>query len=111
MSTTNLTAKSQLRGNDTVLERYNFAKGNSTTVFHDLDEFVTERMARFITGRHAQGRAERFRSGGQSKVVVVPQDHQIEVTPVVTVGRLPTVAWFPRVSRRIVAWLPRVSRK
>jgi RNA-directed DNA polymerase len=29
-----------------------FAKGNSTTVFHDLDEFVTERMARFITKKH-----------------------------------------------------------
>ena len=29
-----------------------FAYGNSTTVFHDLDEFVTERMARFITKKH-----------------------------------------------------------
>ncbi len=29
-----------------------FAFGNSTTVFHDLDEFVTERMARFITKKH-----------------------------------------------------------
>ena len=86
MSTTNLTAKSQLRDHDTVLERYNFAKGKLATVFHDLGEFVTKRMARFITGRHAQGRAERFRSGGQSKVVVVPQDHQIDVTPVVTAG-------------------------
>jgi hypothetical protein len=49
------------------LEPYNFAKGKSTTVFHDLDEFVTERMARFITGRHAQGHFERLRSGGQSR--------------------------------------------
>ena len=67
MSTTNLTPTSQFRDHDTVLEPCNFAKGTSTTVFHDLDEFVTERMARFITGRHAQGRAERFRSGGQSQ--------------------------------------------
>jgi RNA-directed DNA polymerase len=29
-----------------------FAKGNSTTVFHDLDEFVVERMARFISKKH-----------------------------------------------------------
>jgi RNA-directed DNA polymerase len=29
-----------------------FAKGNSTTVFHDLDEFVIERLARFITKKH-----------------------------------------------------------
>jgi len=29
-----------------------FAKGNSTTVFHDLDQFVTERMARFIAKKH-----------------------------------------------------------
>ena len=29
-----------------------FAKGNSTTVFHDLDEFVIERVARFITKKH-----------------------------------------------------------
>ncbi|MGH9896064.1 MAG: reverse transcriptase domain-containing protein, partial [bacterium] len=29
-----------------------FAKGNSTTVFHDLDQFVTERMARFISNKH-----------------------------------------------------------
>jgi len=29
-----------------------FAKGNSTTVFHDLDEFTTERMARFISNKH-----------------------------------------------------------
>lgn len=29
-----------------------FAKGNSTTVFHDLDEFVVERMARFISNKH-----------------------------------------------------------
>ncbi|HXO23012.1 MAG TPA: group II intron reverse transcriptase/maturase [Streptosporangiaceae bacterium] len=29
-----------------------FANGNSTTVFHDLDEFVTERLARFITKKH-----------------------------------------------------------
>ena len=29
-----------------------FAYGNSTTVFHDLDEFVTERLARFITKKH-----------------------------------------------------------
>ena len=42
---------------------YKFAKGKSTTVLHDLDEFVTERMARCITGRYAQGRPERFRSG------------------------------------------------
>jgi len=58
MISTNLTATSQLRGHETVLEPYNFANGKSATVFHDLDEFVTERMARFITGRHAQGRAE-----------------------------------------------------
>jgi hypothetical protein len=86
MSATSLTVTSQLRGNDTVLERYNFGKGKSATVFHDLDEFVTERMARFITGRHAQGRAERFRSGGQSQGGCGPaKDHQTEVTPVVTV--------------------------
>ncbi|HTT91562.1 MAG TPA: group II intron maturase-specific domain-containing protein, partial [Acidimicrobiales bacterium] len=29
-----------------------FALGNSTTVFHDLDEFATERVARFITKKH-----------------------------------------------------------
>jgi len=29
-----------------------FAKGNSTTVFHDLDEFVAERIARFISNKH-----------------------------------------------------------
>ena len=29
-----------------------FAKGNSTTVFHDLDEFVIERVARFLTKKH-----------------------------------------------------------
>jgi len=29
-----------------------FARGNSTTVFHDLDEFVVERMARFISKKH-----------------------------------------------------------
>lgn len=29
-----------------------FAKGNSTTVFHDLDEFVIERLVRFITKKH-----------------------------------------------------------
>lgn len=29
-----------------------FRHGNSTTVFHDLDRFVTERMARFITNKH-----------------------------------------------------------
>ncbi|MGH9028405.1 MAG: group II intron maturase-specific domain-containing protein, partial [Acidimicrobiales bacterium] len=29
-----------------------FAKGNSTTVFHDLDEFVAERVARFISTKH-----------------------------------------------------------
>jgi RNA-directed DNA polymerase len=29
-----------------------FAKGNSTTVFHDLDEFVVERLARFISKKH-----------------------------------------------------------
>lgn len=29
-----------------------FAKGNSTTVFHDLDQFVTESMARFISKEH-----------------------------------------------------------
>jgi RNA-directed DNA polymerase len=29
-----------------------FAHGNSTTVFHDIDEFVTERVARFITSKH-----------------------------------------------------------
>ena len=29
-----------------------FAKGNSTTVFHDLDEFVVERMARLISTKH-----------------------------------------------------------
>ncbi len=28
------------------------AKGNSTTVFHDLDEFVVERMARLISTKH-----------------------------------------------------------
>jgi hypothetical protein len=33
-----------------------FAKGNSTTVFHDLDQFVTERMARFITKKHGYHR-------------------------------------------------------
>ena len=29
-----------------------FAFGNSTAVFHDLDEFVTERIARFISKKH-----------------------------------------------------------
>jgi RNA-directed DNA polymerase len=29
-----------------------FAFGNSTVVFHDLDEFVAERMARFISNKH-----------------------------------------------------------
>lgn len=29
-----------------------FRHGNSTTVFHDLDRFVTERLARFITNKH-----------------------------------------------------------
>ena len=29
-----------------------FAHGNSTTVFHDLDEFVVERLARFISKKH-----------------------------------------------------------
>jgi RNA-directed DNA polymerase len=29
-----------------------FAHGNSTTVFHDLDEFVVERIARFISKKH-----------------------------------------------------------
>lgn len=29
-----------------------FAFGNSTTVFHDLDEFVVERLARFISKKH-----------------------------------------------------------
>ena len=28
------------------------AKGNSTTVFHDLDEFVVERVARLISTKH-----------------------------------------------------------
>ena len=46
---------------ETIVERLNlflvgwrgyFAYGNSTTVFHDLDEFVTERMARFVTKKH-----------------------------------------------------------
>jgi RNA-directed DNA polymerase len=46
---------------ETIVERLNrflvgwrgyFAYGNSTTVFHDLDEFVTERMARFVTNKH-----------------------------------------------------------
>jgi len=38
MSTTNLTATSQLRDHDTVSEPYNFGKGKPATVFHDLDE-------------------------------------------------------------------------
>jgi len=29
-----------------------FARGNSTMVFHDLDEFVVERLARFISAKH-----------------------------------------------------------
>jgi RNA-directed DNA polymerase len=29
-----------------------FRHGNSTTVFHDLDRFVTDRMARFIANKH-----------------------------------------------------------
>jgi hypothetical protein len=29
-----------------------FAHGNSTTVFHDIDEFVVERLARFISNKH-----------------------------------------------------------
>jgi len=29
-----------------------FRYGNSTMVFHDLDEFVTDRLARFITNKH-----------------------------------------------------------
>jgi len=46
---------------ETIVERLNlflvgwrgyFAYGNSTTVFHDLDEFVTERMARFVSNKH-----------------------------------------------------------
>ena len=32
-----------------------FRHGNSTRVFHDLDEFVTERVARFITKKHRRG--------------------------------------------------------
>ena len=31
-----------------------FAKGNSTTVFGGLDEFVTERMSRFISNKHGR---------------------------------------------------------
>jgi hypothetical protein len=67
MSTTKLTATSQLRDHDTDFETLQLRQGKSTTVFRDLDECVTERMARFITVRHAQGRAERLRSGGQSQ--------------------------------------------
>ncbi|MGH8511761.1 MAG: group II intron reverse transcriptase/maturase [Gammaproteobacteria bacterium] len=46
---------------ETMVERLNrflagwrgyFAYGNSTTVFHDLDEFVTERVARFVSKKH-----------------------------------------------------------
>jgi len=29
-----------------------FRYGNSTTVFHDLDEFTMERLARFISNKH-----------------------------------------------------------
>ena len=35
-----------------------FRHGNSTTVFHDLDQFAVERLARFISskhGRHGRG--------------------------------------------------------
>jgi len=46
-----------------VSERYNCAKQKSIAARHDPDEVVTERMARFITGRHALDRAERFVSG------------------------------------------------
>jgi RNA-directed DNA polymerase len=31
-----------------------FAKGNSTTVFHDLDYFVLERVSRFISKKHGR---------------------------------------------------------
>jgi hypothetical protein len=85
MSTTSLTATSQLRDHDTVSEPCNFAKGKPAAVFHDPGEFVTGRMARFITERHARGRAGRFRSGGQSPGGRGPQDHQAEVTTVETV--------------------------
>src|SRR5216683_5697680 len=92
------------------LEPYNFANGKSMTVCHDLDEFVTERMARFITGRHAQAVPNACGQADNPKVVVVPQDHQTEVTPVVTLlhenrGILPAVAWFSGVSRRMVAMI------
>ena len=39
-------------GENTTAEAQNFVKRKSTTVFHDLDEFVTERMARFIPQDH-----------------------------------------------------------
>jgi len=58
MSTTNLTAASQLRDHMTRFwEPYNFAKGKSTTVVHDLYEVVTERMAegRVPPGQYVTG--------------------------------------------------------
>jgi hypothetical protein len=65
MSTTNLTATSQLRGHNAVFGTLQLRQREPTTAFCDLDEFVSERMARFITGWHAQAVPDRFRSGGQ----------------------------------------------
>ena len=45
-----------------------FAFGNSTAVFHDLDEFVTERIARFISNKHG------YR--GRNFGLMVLRDHQ-----------------------------------
>ena len=45
-----------------------FAYGNSTTVFHDLDQFVTERMARFITKKHGRR--------GRDFGLMILRDHQ-----------------------------------
>lgn len=45
-----------------------FAYGNSTKVFHDLDQFVTERMARFITKKHGRR--------GRDFGLMILRDHQ-----------------------------------
>ena len=45
-----------------------FAYGNSTKVFHDLDQFVTERMARFVTKKHGRH--------GRDFGLMILRDHQ-----------------------------------
>jgi hypothetical protein len=54
-----------------------FRRGNSTTVFHDLDEFVAERVARFITKKH------RRRKGRAFGFFVLSQHHGPEIVRLV----------------------------